>query len=156
MHLKGVRFGFPLIKRVGLLKHRETYGEYAGKEIWDTEGNLGGASSFYSYAFSPRGAANEAAFGVRGWSEMFFSGIARLFIYSMHNTDAWRNGGYMSTIDYDRSVNVWAAATATTNCAVWEIAMSSFVVRKSFHAPRAWGFPESSAQMRMSALLQRA
>ena len=95
-------------------KHRQTYGEYAGKEIWDTEGNLGGASSFYSYAFSPRGAANEAAFGVRGWSEMFFSGVARLFIYSMHNTDAWRNGGYMSTIDYDRSVNVWAAATATT------------------------------------------
>ena len=26
MHLRGVRFGFPLIKRVGLLKHRETYG----------------------------------------------------------------------------------------------------------------------------------
>ena len=25
MHLKGVRFGFPLMKRIGLLKHHETY-----------------------------------------------------------------------------------------------------------------------------------
>ena len=26
MHLKGVRFGLPLVKRIGLLKHHETYG----------------------------------------------------------------------------------------------------------------------------------
>ena len=25
MHLKGVRFGLPLMKRLGLLKHHETY-----------------------------------------------------------------------------------------------------------------------------------
>ena len=50
----------------------------------------------------------------------------------------------------------FAAAIAITNCAVWAIAMSSFVVRNSLHAPIACGLPESSGQTWMSASLHRA
>ena len=50
----------------------------------------------------------------------------------------------------------FAAATATTNCAVWAIAMSSFVVRNSRQSPSACGLPESSAHICTSASLHRA
>lgn len=96
-------------------KYPKTLGEYQGAELWDSEGNMAGNSSFYSSRFHADGAASAAAFGVRGWSETFFGGVARLFIYCMFNSDGpLRNGGLMNTIDYDRSLNVWGAATATT------------------------------------------
>ena len=96
-------------------KYPKTFGAYLGAELWDSEGNMGGNSSFYSSRFDAEAATSAAAFGVRGWSETFFGGVARLFIYCMFNSDGpQRNGGLMNTIDYDRSLNVWGAATATT------------------------------------------
>ena len=50
----------------------------------------------------------------------------------------------------------FAAARATTNWAVCAIAMSIFSDRSSPHLPSAWGLPESSRQIWMSASLQRA
>lgn len=46
MHLKGVRFGFPLVKRIGLLKHHETYrvswNRHSGVEIhYVLKGDIG-------------------------------------------------------------------------------------------------------------------
>ena len=54
------------------------------------------------------------ALGTRGWAETIAGGISKVFIYTMHNTDNVNVGGLMTLIDYDRSVNPEAAATATT------------------------------------------
>lgn len=93
----------------------KTFGKYSGSEIWNTEGNLHMMSSFYSHR---RGIENQdtgAAFGVRGWGESFYGGLDRVFIFGMFNCDGISsNWGLLSCADYDRSLNVWGAATATT------------------------------------------
>lgn len=84
-------------------------------EMWNTEGNMAGSNSFYSHRRISKEANDRAVtFGSRGWAETFAGGISKVFIYTMHNTDNVNVGGLMTLIDYDRSVNPKAAATATT------------------------------------------
>ena len=88
--------------------------EHVGSELWNTEGNIFGGSSFYSWRYDRDGCESHTAFGVRGWCDSFFDGIDRVFIFGMFNTDGTANGGLLNTIDYDRSLTGWGAATATT------------------------------------------
>lgn len=84
-------------------------------EIWNTEGNYGTFCSFYTHRKIARDENDKAvAFGTRGWAATIAGGISKTFIYTMHNTDNVGVGGLMTLIDYDRSVNPEAAATATT------------------------------------------
>lgn len=90
------------------------FGEHLGSELWNTEGSLGGGSSFYSWRYNPRECEGQAAFGVRGWGETFHGGVDRVFIFGMFNTDDEHPPYLLDKIDYNRSLNVWGAATATT------------------------------------------
>ena len=84
-------------------------------EIWNTEGNMALSNSFYTRRNIPREENDRAvAFGTRGWAETIAGGISKIFLYTTHNTDNVDVGGLMTLIDYDRSVNPEAAATATT------------------------------------------
>ena len=84
-------------------------------EIWNTEGNMALSNSFYTRRNISKEENDRAvAFGTRGWAETIAGGISKVFIYTMHNTDNVNVGGLMTLIDYDRSVNPEAAATATT------------------------------------------
>ena len=94
--------------------YKKEFKEHAGSELWNTEGNIFGGSSFYSWRYDRDGCESHTAFGVRGWCDSFFDGIDRVFIFGMFNTDGCRNGGLLNTIDYDRSLTGWGAATATT------------------------------------------
>ena len=94
--------------------YKKEFKEHAGSELWNTEGNIFGGSSFYSWRYDRDGCESHTAFGVRGWCDSFFDGIDRVFIFGMFNTDGSRNGGLLNTIDYDRSLTGWGAATATT------------------------------------------
>ena len=94
--------------------YKKEFKEHAGSELWNTEGNIFGGSSFYSWRYDRDGCESHTAFGVRGWCDSFFDGIDRVFIFGMFNTDGRRNGGLLNTIDYDRSLTGWGAATATT------------------------------------------
>lgn len=95
---------------------KETFGEYAGEEIWNTEGNLGLDHTFYSRMrkFDRSSCDRGVAFGTRGWAETISCGITKTFLYTTHNTDNPHVGGLMTLIDYDRSVTPEAAATAVT------------------------------------------
>ena len=95
---------------------KTTFGEYAGSEIWNTEGNLALTHTFYSkYRHFDRGLADRGvAFGTRGWAETIAGGISKTFLYTMHNTDNVDVGGYMTLVDYDRAPTPEAAATAVT------------------------------------------
>ena len=95
---------------------KSTFGEYAGSEIWNTEGNLALSHTFYSkYRRFDRSLADRGvAFGTRGWAETIASGISKTFLYTMHNTDNVDLGGFMTLIDYDRAPTPEAAATAVT------------------------------------------
>ncbi len=95
-------------------RYPKAFGEHLGSELWNTEGNLGGGSSFYSWRYNPRECEGQAAFGVRGWGDTFHGGVDRVFIFGMFNTDQESPAYLLDKIDYDRSLNVWAAATATT------------------------------------------
>ena len=90
------------------------FGDRVGTELWNTEGNLGGGSSFYSWRYNRRECEGQAAFGVRGWGETFHGGVDRVFIFGMFNTDDEFPPYLLDKIDYNRSLNVWGAATATT------------------------------------------
>ena len=84
-------------------------------EIWNSEGNYGTFCSFYTHRNISQDENDKAvAFGTRGWAATIAGGISKTFIYTMHNTDSVNVGGLMTLIDYDRSVNPEAAATATT------------------------------------------
>ena len=97
---------------------RTTFGDrFADSgEIWNTEGNMAIWNSFYDrYRKVDRQQNDKAvAFGTRGWSETIASGVDKVFLYTMHNTDEVDVGGLMSLIDFNRSPNPEAAATATT------------------------------------------
>ena len=95
-------------------RYPKAFGDHLGSELWNTEGNLGGQSSFYSWRYNWRDCEGQAAFGVRGWGETFHGGIDRMFIFGMFNTDNESPPYLLDKIDYDRSLNVWGAATATT------------------------------------------
>jgi hypothetical protein len=89
-------------------------------ECWNTEGTNGAlcANSFYSDELLYDAQRNEqaTAFASRVWVEHARAGIAKCFIYMMHNTDTMMyNGGYQSLlIGYDRTPTPAAIATATT------------------------------------------
>lgn len=95
---------------------KETFGEHAGSEIWNTEGNLALTHSFYAKmrTFDRALADRGVAFGTRGWAETIASGISKTFLYTTHNTDGPNVGGLITLIDYDRSPTPEAAATAVT------------------------------------------
>ena len=95
-------------------RYAKAFGEHLGSELWNTEGSLGGGSSFYSWRYKPDDCEGQAAFGVRGWGETFHGGVDRVFIFGMFNTDSESPQYLLDKIDYDRSLNVWGAATATT------------------------------------------
>lgn len=93
-----------------------TWREYAAGEVWNTEGNLSmGVHSFYSFR---RATAYElergAAFGVRCWADTFSSGMSKVFLYTLHNTDNPRTADLQTLADYDRAVTPVAATTAVT------------------------------------------
>ncbi len=86
-------------------------GDRSSGVLWNTEGNMrGGSPSFYSHRFNDEGAANELAVGVRIWSDCFFDGIRRQFLYMQFNCDG-PNGG-CDLADFDRSPNFRAVGTA--------------------------------------------
>ena len=95
---------------------KDTFGERAGSELWNTEGNLALTHTFYTKmrAFSRSSADRGVAFGTRGWAETVANGISKTFLYTMHNTDNVDVGGLMTLIDYDRAPTPEAAATAVT------------------------------------------
>lgn len=94
---------------------RKTFGARAAPEIWNTEGNLSMTASFYTFRRTPPEDLEEAvAFGARCWADTFANGIAKLFLYSLHNTDRFDGHGLMNLADYDRAVSPVAAATAVT------------------------------------------
>lgn len=95
---------------------KETFGEHAGDEIWNTEGNLALTHTFYARmrTFDRALADRGVAFGTRGWAEAVACGIAKTFLYTTHNTDGPNVGGLITLIDYDRSPTPEAAATAVT------------------------------------------
>lgn len=95
---------------------RKRFGERCGSEIWNTEGNMALTHTFYTRMrrFNRFLADRGIAFGTRGWAETISAGISKTFIYTTHNTDNPWVGGFMTLIDYDRSVTPKAAATATT------------------------------------------
>ena len=95
-------------------RYPKAFGDHLGSELWNTEGSLGGQSSFYSWRYNPRDCEGQAAFGVRGWGETFHGGVDRVFIFGMFNTDDESPPYLLDKIDYNRSLNVWGAATATT------------------------------------------
>lgn len=92
------------------------FGEYAGREIWNTEGNMTVSHTFYARMrrFDRIEADRGVAFGTRGWAESVAGGIAKTFLFTTHNTDNVHVGGLMTLIDYDRSPTPQAAATAVT------------------------------------------
>ena len=94
----------------------KAFGKWVGSELWNTEGNMFGGSSFHADRFRRwrDDCETHTAFGARVWTETFLGGVDRVFIFGMFNTDGSRNGYYLNTIDYDRSLNGWGAATATT------------------------------------------
>lgn len=112
--------GIPGTGEFGIEKIVETYphyfGKWVGSELWNTEGNMFGGSSFHADNFNKWRDDSEThtAFGARVWTETFFGGVDRVFIFGMFNTDGSSNGYLLNTIDYDRSLNGWGAATATT------------------------------------------
>lgn len=84
-------------------------------EIWNSEGNYATYCSFYTHRNISKDTNDKAvAFGTRGWAATIAGGISKTFLYTTHNTDSVNVGGLMTLIDYDRSVNPEAAATATT------------------------------------------
>ncbi len=95
-------------------RYPKAFGDHLGSELWNTEGSLGGGSSFYSWRYNQRECEGQAAFGVRGWGDTFHGGVDRVFIFGMFNTDFESPQYLLDKIDYDRSLNVWGAATATT------------------------------------------
>ena len=122
--IHSVHYYFPQVPGDGDLSYdrligniRTTFGDkWADSgEIWDTEGNFATFCSFYTHRKIEKDANDKAvAFGTRGWAATIAGGISKTFIYTMHNTDNVNVGGLMTLIDYDRSVNPEAAATATT------------------------------------------
>ena len=101
------------IERI-VASYPKAFGKHVGSELWNTEGNMPGGSSFHSSRYNRDDCEMHTAFGARVWSETFFGGVDRIFIFGMFNTDGERNGHFLNTIDYDRSLNGWGAATATT------------------------------------------
>ena len=93
-----------------------TWGEYASGEVWNTEGNLSmGVHSFYSFRkASEYELTRGAAFGVRCWADTFASGISKVFLYTLHNTDNPYTANLQTLADYDRAVTPVAATTAVT------------------------------------------
>ena len=95
---------------------KDTFGERAGSELWNTEGNLALTHTFYSRmrTFDRVQADRGVAFGVRGWAESIAAGFSKVFLYTTHNTDSYGVGGLMTLIDFDRAPTPEAAATAVT------------------------------------------
>lgn len=93
-----------------------TWGEYASGEVWNTEGNLSmGVHSFYTFRKATEFEVTRgAAFGVRCWADTFASGISKVFLYTLHNTDNPRTASLQTLADYDRAVTPVAATTAVT------------------------------------------
>ena len=97
-------------------KLKTTWGEYAAGEVWNTEGNLSmGVHSFYTFRkTSAYELERGAAFGVRCWADTFASGMSKVFLYTLHNTDNPRTADLQTLADYDRAVTPVAVTTAVT------------------------------------------
>lgn len=123
-NIHSVHYYFPQVPGDGDLSYdklieniKTTFGDkWADSgEIWNSEGNYSVFNSFYTHRKISKDSNDKSvAFGTRGWAATIAGGISKTFIYTMHNTDNVNVGGLMTLIDYDRSVNPEAAATATT------------------------------------------
>ncbi len=95
---------------------RATIGANAPAQAWNTEGTLGsaGKNSFYSFlGVDPKLNDMAVAFSSRMWLESAKSGIAKTFIYTMHQSDTFMYyGGLKMLIGFDRSITPAAAAMA--------------------------------------------
>ena len=90
-------------------------GKNAPAEAWDSEGAGPGAeNSFYRFLkVDPCLNDKAVAFASRVWIESVRSGISKLFIYTIHQSDTVAYyGGFKMMIGFDRSVTPGAAATA--------------------------------------------
>ena len=74
-----------------------------------------GVHSFYTFRkTSAYELERGAAFGVRCWADTFASGMSKVFLYTLHNTDNPRTADLQTLADYDRAVTPVAVTTAVT------------------------------------------
>ena len=101
-------------------EHIKLLGDKKPQEIWNTEGTNGEVcpNSLYTFlpAVTPEKNDRAAAFASRVWIEHKKAGVAKFFVYQMHNTDSMMYfGGYQSLfLGHDRSPTPAAVATAVT------------------------------------------
>lgn len=102
-------------------KEIDAYKKFMGKngpeEYWNTEGayHALGKNSFHSFMNDPELNDRAVAFGARVWQEQRKAGIAKLFLYTLHQSDTVEHtGGYKKLIGFDRSLTPAAASTSVT------------------------------------------
>lgn len=99
---------------LGALK--KTIGPDAPAQAWNSEGTLGdaGSNSFYRFLnVDPKLNEMAVAFSGRMWMESAKSGIAKTFIYTLHQSDTFMYyGGLKMLVGFDRSVTPAAASMA--------------------------------------------